>query len=172
LVVFDAGVIPDRVKERLNVKARKDLELLRDRLSLLDVPYVMSVVMFGSRARGESGERSDVDLLVLLENCEVEDPVARRRLLYMLIRKALGGEFEGLTVVDVELERFLKPEEVSPLLLNVYWDGVVVYDKTGSLCDFLQEARERIVKSGLKRVKDREAYFWMLPKPMKEVKIL
>lgn len=154
------------------MKARRDLELLRDRLSLLGVPYVKSVVLFGSRARGETRERSDVDLVVLLENCEVEDPVARRRLLHMLIREALGGAFGDLTVVDFELERFLKPEKVSPLLLNVYWDGVVVYDKTGKLCDFLREARERIVKSGLKRVKDGEAYLWVLPKPMKEVKIL
>ncbi len=70
----------------------KDLELLRDRLRWIEEPYVKAVLLFGSRARGESGERSDVDLLVLHEGCRVEDGVMRRRRLYSLLREALGAE--------------------------------------------------------------------------------
>lgn len=128
--------------------------------------------MFGSRARGESEERSDVDLLVLHEGCEIQDPVLRRRHLYNRLREAIGEEFEDITVVDMELEHFLKPIEIIALLLNVYWDAVVVYDNTGILNEFLSHVREKIVKSGLKRVKDGKAYRWVLPKPMMEIKIL
>jgi predicted nucleotidyltransferase len=128
--------------------------------------------MFGSRARGESEERSDVDLLVLHEGCEIQDPVLRRRHLYNRLREAIGEEFEDITVVDMELEHFLKPIEITALLLNVYWDAVVVYDNTGILNEFLSHIREKIVKSGLKRVKDGKAYRWVLPKPMMEIKIL
>jgi hypothetical protein len=88
------------------------------------------------------------------------------------LREAIGEEFEDITVVDMELEHFLKPIEIIALLLNVYWDAVVVYDNTGILNEFLSHVREKIVKSGLKRVKDGKAYRWVLPKPMMEIKIL
>lgn len=149
-----------------------NVELLKNRLADLNEPCVKAIVMFGSRARGESGERSDVDLLVLHENCEVQDSVARRRHLYGLLMRAVGEDFRDITVVDMELERFLKPTEITALLLNIYWDAVLVYDKTGIINGFLKNVRERIEKSGLKRVKDGKDYYWVLPKPMAEVKIL
>jgi len=154
------------------MKTSKDAELLRSRLTDLNESYVKAVVMFGSRARGESGERSDVDLLVLHEDCEIQDPVIRRRLYYNRLREAVGKDFEAVTVVDMELKHFLKPTEITALLLNVYWDAVVVYDKTETLRAFLGHVREKITKSGLKRVRDGKAYHWVLPKPMMEVKIL
>ncbi|MEM2897201.1 MAG: nucleotidyltransferase domain-containing protein [Candidatus Bathyarchaeia archaeon] len=56
-----------------------DLKVLRD--------LIKAVVMFGSRARGESGERSDFDLLVFHEGCGIDDPVLRRRHLYCLLKE-------------------------------------------------------------------------------------
>jgi len=150
----------------------KDVELLRRRLKGLRERYVKAVIMFGSRARGESAKRSDVDLLVLHDGCEVEGPIMRRSVLYNLILGAIGGEYEDVTVIDMELERFLDPKEVTSLLLNVYWDGIVVYDETGTFESFLRHVREKIVNSGLKRVRDGRAYYWTLPKPMKGVRIL
>jgi hypothetical protein len=72
----------------------------------------------------------------------------------------------------MKLRDFLKPKEVAPLLLNIYWDAVVVYDETGGVEEFLKDVRGRILKSGLKRVRDGRAYYWILPKPLREVKIL
>jgi hypothetical protein len=48
----------------------------------------------------------------------------------------------------------------------------VVYDRTGSVEGFLKGVREKISGSGLKRVRDGKAYYWVLPEPLKEVKIL
>jgi predicted nucleotidyltransferase len=154
------------------MKGHRDVELITDRLRNLKKPYIKTAILFGSRARGELTDRSDVDLLVLHEGCKVGDLVARRRLLYSLLRNVLGEGFEGLTVVDMEFRRFVKPKEITALLLNIYWDGVVVYDVTGIVQGFLVQVREKIVKNGLKRVKDGKAYYWVLPKPMEEVKIL
>lgn len=150
----------------------KDVELLRNRLVDFREPYVKAVLLFGSRARGEPGERSDVDLLVLHEGCEIEDPVFRRRRIYGLLRSIVGGEFEDITVFDMEFERFLKPKEITSLLLNVYMDSVVVCDETGRVDDFLRRIKEKILESGLKRVRDGRAYYWVLPEPLKEVKLL
>jgi predicted nucleotidyltransferase len=154
------------------MKADSDFESLRERLKDLRAPYVKAVIVFGSRARGESREQSDVDLLVLHEGCEIKDPVARRRNLYCIMREALGAQFEDITLIEMALADFLSPREVTALVLNIYWDGVLVYDKTRTLHSFLDRVRGRIAESGLKRIKDGRAYSWELPEPMKEVKIL
>ena len=150
----------------------KDLEVLRQKFCLLRGSCVKAVLMFGSRARGESAGRSDLDLLVLYEDCGVEDAVLRRRYFYNLLRELVGGYCEGLSVVDMEFKHFLKPKEITSLLLNIYWDAVVLYDSTGFIEHFLEDVRSRILKAGLKRVKDGKAYYWILPEPLKKVEIL
>ena len=112
-----------------------DIELLRDRLQQIKEPCVNAVLLFSSRARGESRNRSDIDLLVLHEGCEIKDAVAKRRYLYNLLREVLGREFEDITLIDMKLNAFLNPSEISSLLLNVYWDAVAVYDETRVLED-------------------------------------
>jgi predicted nucleotidyltransferase len=147
------------------------VEWLKSRMSLVSEPCVKAVLLFGSRARGESGERSDIDLLVLHEGYGIKDIVARRRHFYKLLRKSIGGGID-LTVVDMELNEFLKPRGISPLLLNIYSDAIVLYDSTGSLEVFLKDVRRRISESGLKKVRNGKAYRWILPEPLKEVRIL
>jgi len=148
------------------------VRLLEERLRGLREECVRAVVLFGSLARGEARERSDVDLLVLHEGCGIEDPVKRRRYLYRVMAEALGREFEAITVIDMELAEFVRPKEVTPLLLNIYWDGMVVLDRTGVLREFLSRVRRRISSSGLRRVRDGKAYYWVLPRPLEEVRIL
>ena len=64
------------------------LSELRRRLG--DLPgYVKAVLLFGSAARGEAGERSDVDLLVLHSGAPFGDPAERRRHLYKLVEMNL-----------------------------------------------------------------------------------
>lgn len=150
----------------------ENVKLLKHRLKSLKESCVKAVIIFGSRARGEAEEKSDVDLLILHEDCRIKDPVLRRRHLYSIIQEAVGDAFESITVIDMTLEHFLKPVEVNALLLNIYWDSIVVYDETGILQEFLAQIKERIAKSGLKRVKNGKAYRWILPEPIKEVKIL
>jgi predicted nucleotidyltransferase len=150
----------------------EDVAFLRAALRRLGEDCIKAVVLFGSTSRGERRERSDVDLLVLHEGCRVDDPVERRRHLYDAVKRAIGERFEAITILDMEFKEFVSPGEVTPLLLNIYWDGVVVYDKTGRLEDFLARVKERIAASGLRRVRDGDAYYWTLPEPMKEVEIL
>lgn len=150
---------------------RGEIESLRLKLSSIREPCVKAILLFGSKARGESGDRSDVDLLVLHEGCRIHDAVLRRRHLYNVLREAVEG-VAGLTVIDMELQRFLNPEEISPLLLNIYWDAIVLHDSTCSVETFLRRVRERISASGLKRVRSGRTYHWVLPEPLKKVKIL
>lgn len=154
------------------VKTNKIVEKLRRKSHFLREPCVKAVLLFGSMARGEAGERSDLDLLILHKGLKIKDPIIRRRYLYKLIKELIGSFYENITIIDMELERFLKPKEITALLLNIYFDAVVIYDKTSFIQKFLEKTREKIVKSGLKRIKDDKTYRWMLPEPMKEVKLL
>jgi len=154
------------------MEPNKDIQLLRHKLKHLKEPYIKTIIAFGSKARGESTERSDADLLVLHENCRIKDPVKRRSYIYNQIRKALGKNFEDLTLIDMKLKEFIQPKEISSLLLNIYWDAVIVYDNTEFISSFLDHVKNKIAKSKLKRVKDGKAYRWILPEPRKEVKIL
>lgn len=138
-----------------------------------DLPeYVKAVLLFGSLARGEAGERSDIDLLILHSNMPLSDPVERRRLLYKFVAECLEGVSESITLIDMDIELFLKPTTVTPLLLNIYADALVVVDRTGKIEEFLRHVRERIRELGFVRVKDGKAYYWVLPRPMEKVEIL
>jgi len=147
------------------------VRVLRERLG--DLPlYVRSILLFGSTARGEATERSDIDLLVLHEGMPVTDLVERRRVLYRAVMERIGDVFEAVTLIDMEFRDFVNPRIVTPLLLNVYWDAVVALDRTGLVEGFLKHVRRRIEESGLRRVRDGRAYCWVLPKPMEKVKVI
>jgi predicted nucleotidyltransferase len=89
------------------------LEELRRRLS--DLPsYVKAVLLFGSLARGEASERSDIDLFLLHDDASLRDPVELRRQLYELVVERLASSFESITVIDARLEEFLRPKIVTP----------------------------------------------------------
>ena len=143
---------------------------LRIKLNKLVSGNFIAVLLFGSLARCEAGERSDVDLLVLHRGLGGIDPVRRRRAIYLAVSAFLRDY--PLTVIDMDINDFLSPGVITPLLLNIYWDAVVLLDKTGTLEEFLRYVRRRVVESGLRRVKDGKAYYWVLPKPMERVRII
>ncbi len=144
---------------------------LRDRLR--DLPdFVRAVLLFGSVARNEADERSDIDLLVLHEGLRISNIVERRRVLYKLVMDRIGDIYDAVTLLDMELKDFIKPRTITPLLLNIYQDAIVIIDRIGHLEQFLSHVRRRICEVGLVRVKDGKAYYWILPKPMQRIQIL
>jgi len=85
---------------------------------------------------------------------------------------ALLRGYPEFTVLDMDFDEFVNPGIIRPLLLNIYWDAVILLDRSGRLQDFLDHVRRRIIESGLRRVKDGKAYYWILPKPIAKVRIL
>lgn len=147
------------------------VKVLCERLGNLP-PYVKAVLLFGSTARGEATDRSDIDLLVLHEGMPVANLVERRRILYRAVVERVGDVFEAVTLIDMGFRDFVNPGVVTPLLLNIYWDAVIIFDRTGLLEEFLVRVRRRIEESGLRRSRDGRAYYWVLPKPMERVRIV
>ena len=68
----------------------------------------------------------------------------------------------ALTLVDVRLDEITGDDVVlTPLLINVVADAVVVWDPSGVLSEFVEKGRELIRKAGLVRYRTPDGkYGW------------
>ena len=81
---------------------------------------VEKVILFGSYARGDASDKSDVDLVVESRG------LLRNRKIF-----ALGGELLGVLPVRVDVYDILEIENPSAMYDNIRKEGVVIYDIAG-----------------------------------------
>ncbi len=83
------------------------------------------IILFGSRARGDAREFSDIDLIVVKET----DAPRRERTVKCreYLPKRLGVDIDTLVYTPAEIERSL--EARNPFIAAAFTDGIVVYDK-------------------------------------------
>jgi len=81
---------------------------------------VEKVILFGSYARGDASDKSDVDLIV-----ESRGRLRNRKIF------ALGGELLGVLPVRVDVYDILEIENPSAMYDNVQKEGIVIYDTAG-----------------------------------------
>jgi uncharacterized protein len=142
---------PDRIFLKEAVDCYK--EFLGERL--------VSIVLFGSRARGDANEGSDYDFFIVARGLPLK-PFKRK----LFIRTPLKGQFKEKLCIIAKT-----PEEVKSafpsLFLDLSLDGLILYDKDG----FFSELRKKVAKiaseAGLQRKKDREDYYWQWESPPK-----
>jgi len=117
---------------------------------------LLGVVLFSSWARGEGGRGSDVDVMVVLRSLRGFDVCAS---IYRTLSNCIG---RALTLVDVKAsEIFGDVVELTPLLLNILVDGIVVYDRTGKLSQLASKTRDFVRVVGLVRYRTPDGrYGW------------
>lgn len=77
-----------------------------------------------------------------------------------------------VTVIDMELGELLKLGDLFPLLLNIAYDGIVLYDKRGQVTRVFESIKKAIKNGGMKRYRTPDGkYGWKLKHPLQEVKI-
>ena len=88
----------------------------------------VGLMLFGSHARGEASGESDVDVFVVLDGLR---GLKARSEIYGILAEHVK---KPVTLVDVELEEVSKRGlEVTPLLINILYDGLIIYDELGIL---------------------------------------
>ena len=126
----------------------------------------ISLVVFGSVARGEARKDSDVDLLLVV------DSIPKRRLErqreFMEVEKELEGYLNELFDEGyfIDFSPIIKtPEEamrLSPLYLDMVEDAIIAYDKEDFFAKILERVRKRLEELGSKRVRMGRKWYWIL----------
>lgn len=122
---------------------------------------LVSLLLYGSVARGEDTEYSDYDFYVIARNLP-ERPIQRS----VFLREALFG---------VELERRYsirgkRPEEMKdilPLFLDLATDGIILYDRGGVAKKFLEKVLRKTEERKLIRYRTEDGYYgWRFEGPI------
>ncbi|GIW42011.1 MAG: DNA polymerase [Candidatus Binatia bacterium] len=150
--------VPDVLRELARRYAKLLESTLGDRL--------VSVVLFGSVARGDARENSDIDLLIVARDLP-RGQFARKRALAgadAAFESALReAEAAG---IDTRLARIVRtPEEaarVIPLYLDMTEDAVLLYDRDGFFASVLERVRASLRKLGARRVRLGKTWYWDL----------
>lgn len=124
---------------------------------------VESIVLFGSTARGESEPRSDIDLFVLTSGYE-RDRFEREREAYWALGPVRAKYRKDTTVFNLNIG---EAEDISPMLMNIAYDGVILYDASGEGERLLASIREAVDRAGLVRYKIKDVYGWKTKRPLK-----
>lgn len=153
----------------LDVTTRRYLERLLEALQGRLGGRLVSLVLYGSRARGTYRAESDIDVLIVVSGL----PRARaaRHELLRPIKQETDREYRR-AIGDPPLLSYLvkTPEEAayhSPLYLDMTEDAVLAYDRDGFFGNVLDEMRQRMASLGSKRVWLEHGWYWILKPDMK-----
>jgi len=120
---------------------------------------LVSVVLFGSFARGDAGQHSDVDLLLIAENLP-QDWRARTAAELALERVGLQvGRPIQVILVAPEDVRFAV-NEVAPLLLEIRTDYHCLLDQEGFFRNEMKRLDESLVVRGVRKLAEHK---WEVP---------
>lgn len=117
------------------------------------------MVMFGSRARGEAREDSDLDLLVILAG-PVGGPLDRVRLVLHEARSISDELAERIAAVVYTVE---EAQATRPFYLDVVEDGCVILDRQNTWGALRDRLLTRMRDLGSVRVRDDQGHrYWIL----------
>jgi predicted nucleotidyltransferase len=106
---------------------RKTLDLFVNRVKENDGDNLSKIILFGSVARGEANEDSDIDVLIVLKECSLKH---RRDMVRISSSVMWDLDFD----INAYIQLVTMSEEESQgldfygLMLNVNEEGVVLYD--------------------------------------------
>jgi predicted nucleotidyltransferase len=120
---------------------------------------LISVVMFGSFARGNAHEHSDIDLLVIVDNLPKD---WRERGAFELSLERIGLKWSiPLQVILVEPEEVsLAINSITSLLLEIREGYYCLFDREGFFRNEMKRLEEEMIKRGVRKLAEHK---WEVP---------
>lgn len=150
-------VVGNAIEGTMNTSEQTDMAVLGQAIEALRRGLgdrLVSVVLFGSRARGEASDESDWDLLVLARDLPVR-LFQRHRVLKQMLPLAERGRLSLLAKTPQEFEASLPA-----IYLDIALDGIVLYDPELYVADKLVALRRLIGNKGLHREQSGRDLVW------------
>jgi len=138
-------------------------QMVREVPGLLAEAYgsqLLAVILFGSVARGEANQFSDIDLLVILRERQFKsrDDHGGCDQVRIASNSAIGNRPE----LQFHLRSAAEAEQGGPIFLDISIDGVILFDPDGWALEFLQRYRDRLAAQGSKRIPWGDSWYWRL----------
>lgn len=157
----------EAIKEPYRSLVNRLIELLLANLG----EKLVSVVLYGSIARGSAQKNSDIDLLVIADSL----PKSRmdRQKLFLRIEEPLQPAMDSLWNEGFHVDFspiILSLEEASrmrPLYLDMVEDAIILYDKNGFFKGILERLRKRLEELGGKRIWIGNKWYWVIKPSIK-----
>lgn len=121
--------------------------------------HIISLVLYGSQARGEADETSDWDLLLIAENLPAG--TLKRNL---ALKRVLPPGWRGRTTLLAKTPKEFEAR-LPALYLDIAYDGVILYDPTGYASQKLARVRQLRQEAGLVRRERAGQLIWDWTKP-------
>lgn len=137
------------------LEAQKFASLLLNRMG----GRVISIVLFGSVARGTATPSSDIDLLVVLKDLP-KGRLARRSILEPVLKDYEEAGGEG--VINCHLKTADEARKVTVMYYDFPTDAILLHDRDGFFKAIIDSVSERIRKTGAQRKKWGRFYYWDL----------
>jgi len=157
--------------EYVNEPYRTVIERLLNELLKVFRDDLISVVVYGSVARGTARKDSDIDVLIVVE--ELPRSRFERLSIYMKAEENLDPLLNELlnrgyaVTISPILKTKREAERISPLYLDMVEDAIIVYDKNGFFEEILKRLRGKLMELGAERVWIGKKWYWRLKKDYK-----
>ena len=149
------------------------VEALKDSLG----EELVSIILYGSTARGDVSEYSDIDLLIVLES--LPESRLERLKIFDEVEKRCERELRSLEN-EYGLKIFFSPIlktvdeawKITPLYLDMVEDGIILFDRDDFMKKIMDKVRARLRELGARRVWRGRRWYWVLKPDVKEGEVL
>ena len=146
---------------RMSIRIYEDLlKRLVDELKEYFGDELISVILYGSFARGEAKKESDIDLLVICEDLPKEK--LKRQDIFLRIEGGVERGIGDLPFISPILKTKEEAKVLSPLYLDMVEDAKILYDKDDFFKDILCDLRLKLDLLKARRVKVGKKWYWDL----------
>ncbi len=153
------------------------IELLRDYVSILKNHFgkkLLSVILFGSCARGDWNQESDIDLLIINKNWQI--PSWEKTRILIKLKKDLSKKTSYKILQTMNRHHNISHYPLSdkdfsslhPIMYDIVVDGIILQETTNFGRNLIKEYRDQLIRNNaVMIVQPTKERFWLIGKKIK-----